>query len=342
MKFIRKLPIPQAIKEDLPLGDGLKIKKEALFRELEDIFTSKSERFLLIVGPCSADREEPILEYCRRLRGLSDALGEHFLIIPRLFTSKPRTLGAGYTGISSRPAPSGDDDMLRGIIAARRMLLRVAEESGFFGADEILYPENLRYYSDLIAYATVGARSSEDQMHRLLASGLDVPVGMKNPPSGDISVMFNSIYSSRQPHRFVYRGWEVESEGNPLSHAVIRGADYEGAHLPNYRRASLLKIASEYEKRGLTNPALIVDASHGNSLKKPEKQGEVCQDVIKSMKEEPAIRKLVKGFMIESYLLSGAQPLDGQEFGKSFTDPCLSWEETERIVYDIANGIEKI
>ena len=339
MDFIRKLPIPLELKTEMPLGaEAAKIKAERDL-ELRSIFCGDSEKFLLIIGPCSADREEPVLEYLRRLRRVADEVKEKIFVLPRLYTCKPRSSGNGYMGFMHQPDPEGAPDIFRGVAAVREFHLRAISETGFSCADELLYPENHRYFSDLLSYVAVGARSVEDQQHRLTASGLNIPVGMKNPTGGDISAMLNAVRSAQSPHRFIYRGWEVESSGNPLAHCVLRGyTDREGGYCSNCRYEDLLKTAELYEQSGLNNPAVIVDTNHANSGKNYLLQPKIALDVLKS-RCDPVLKNLIKGLMIESYLVDGAQGEDGGVLGCSITDPCLGWEKTERLIYDIADRL---
>lgn len=341
MEFYRKLPIPKEIKEQYPISPAAQAARAACLCELERIFTGKSDRFLLVIGPCSADREDAVLEYIGRLRRVQEEVADKIMIVPRIYTNKPRTTGDGYKGMFHQPDPNGAPDLLRGIVAIRRLHMRALEETGFGCADEMLYPENHRYLSDLLAYVAVGARSVEDQQHRLTASGLDIPVGMKNPTSGDIGVMMNSIAAAQHSHVFCYRGWEVKSHGNPLSHAILRGyVDQSGKTYPNYHYEDLISLAGRYETSGLQNPAVIIDTNHANSGKRYLEQIRIAKEILHNRKNSADIRKLVKGLMIESYLLDGAQSIsDKEEYGKSITDPCLGWEKTERLILDLADRL---
>lgn len=337
IKFIRKLPIPMELKEKFPLRADCAEKKVARDKQIADVFTGNSDKMVLIIGPCSADREDAVLDYISRLATVQDKVADKLIIIPRIYTNKPRTTGDGYKGMLHQPNPNATEDMLEGIIAIRRLHTRAIEESGLFCADEMLYPENYRYLSDLLAYVAVGARSSENQQHRLVSSGIDIPVGMKNPTSGDISVMLNSITAAQHPHTFLYRGWECVSSGNPLTHAILRGyVNRHGESMPNYHYEDLIHLYEEYTKRELANPALIVDANHANSGKKYYEQARICKDVLYTCNHSSGIRSMVKGFMIESYIEDGAQKIGEGCYGKSITDPCLGWEKTERLIYDIA------
>ena len=337
IEFIRKLPIPKDVKEQYPLKEEYTQKKNLRDAEIADIFEGRSDKLILVIGPCSADREDAVLDYISRLCGVQEKVEDKILIIPRIYTNKPRTTGDGYKGMIHQPDPSAAEDMLEGIIATRRLHTRVIEQTGFFCADEMLYPENFRYLSDLLSYVAVGARSVENQQHRLTASGVDIPVGMKNPTGGDISVMLNSITAAQHPHTFLYRGWECRSKGNPLTHAILRGyVTRAGEYVSNYHYKDLEDLATEYEARKLQNPALIVDANHANSGKQYDRQGDICRDVLASGKRSAQIKRLVKGFMIESYIEDGSQKTC-EVYGKSITDPCLGWEKTERLIYELAD-----
>ena len=341
MKFFRKLPIPLDIKKEFPISKEIEIIRNRTINEMNDILSGKSDRFILVIGPCSADSEEPVLDYIYRLRGVQEKVKDKILIIPRIYTNKPRTTGDGYKGMLHQPDPNSAPDLLKGIIAIRKLHMRAVNETGFVCADEMLYPENHRYLSDIIAYVAIGARSVENQQHRLTASGLDVPVGMKNPTSGDISVMMNSITAAQHSHVFCYRGWEVKSAGNPYAHAILRGyMDKHGKSHPNYHYEDLVGLVEAYEKSGLQNPAAIIDTNHSNSGKKYLEQIRIAKEVLHSMRYDSSVKKLVKGLMIESYIEDGAQKIsDCETYGKSITDPCLGWEKTERLIYDIANSL---
>ncbi len=338
LKFIRKLPIPMELKEQYPLRAEYAEAKKIRDGEIADVFTDKSNRLILIIGPCSADREDAVLDYISRLAAVQEKVKDKILIIPRIYTNKPRTTGDGYKGMIHQPNPNGAEDMLAGIIAIRRLHTRAIEETGLFCADEMLYPENYRYLSDLLSYVAIGARSVENQQHRLVASGIDVPVGMKNPTGGDISVMLNSITAAQHPHTFLYRGWECVSTGNPLAHAILRGyVNKHGEAIPNYHFEDLITLYREYSARNLANMALIVDANHSNSGKKYEEQGRICKEVLHSCRHSEQVRSYVKGFMIESYLEDGSQKIGENIYGKSITDPCLGWEKSERLIYELAD-----
>ena len=340
MIFKRKLPIPKEIKEQYPLTAELAQVKARRDKEIADVFTGKSSKMVLIIGPCSADREDAVLEYCERLAKLQEAVSDKLVLIPRVYTNKPRTTGDGYKGLLHQPDPRKTSDMLEGVIAIRRLHTNVLANTGLPTADEMLYPDNYRYLSDLLSYVAVGARSVENQEHRLTSSGIDVPVGMKNPTSGDISVMLNSIMAAQHPHTFIYRGWEVDTTGNPLAHAILRGyVNKHGESMPNYHFEELERLYNAYTAKGLQNMALIVDANHANSGKKYQEQPRICKEVLHSCRHSGEIKSMVKGFMVESYLEPGCQKIGDSVYGKSITDPCLGWEETIRLVQDIADLI---
>ena len=340
MEFKRKLPIPMEIKAQYPLTPELSRIKEARDVEIADVFTGKSDKLVLIIGPCSADREDAVMEYCERLAGLQEKVSEKLILIPRVYTNKPRTTGEGYKGLLHQPDPEQDWDMLEGVVAIRRLHTNVLANTGLSTADEMLYPDNYRYLSDLLAYVAVGARSVENQEHRLTSSGIAVPVGMKNPTSGDISVMLNSILAAQRSHTFIYRGWEVKTTGNELTHAILRGyVNKHGEAIPNYHFEDLEHLYNAYTVKGLQNIALIVDANHSNSAKKYLEQPRICKEVLHSCRHSEHIKSMVKGFMIESYLEGGSQKIGEHIYGKSITDPCIGWADTERLVQDIAELI---
>lgn len=340
MIFKRKLPIPKEIKEQYPLTAELSQIKARRGKEIADVFTGKNSKMVLIIGPCSADREDAVLEYCERLAKLQEAVSDKLVLIPRVYTNKPRTTGDGYKGLLHQPDPRKTSDMLEGVIAIRRLHTNVLANTGLPTADEMLYPDNYRYLSDLLSYVAVGARSVENQEHRLTSSGIDIPVGMKNPTSGDISVMLNSIMAAQHPHTFIYRGWEVDTTGNPLAHAILRGyVNKHGESMPNYHFEELERLYNAYTAKGLQNMALIVDANHANSGKKYQEQPRICKEVLHSCRHSGEIKSMVKGFMVESYLEPGCQKIGDGVYGKSITDPCLGWEETIRLVQDIADLI---
>ncbi len=337
MNFIRAIPTPEEIQERYPLPAEFIEKKSAFDAEIKDIFSGRSDKFILIIGPCSADNEVALLDYCKRLRTIQDKVADKILIIPRVYTNKPRTTGDGYKGMLHQPDPTKEADMLHGIIAIRKAHLNVITETGFFCADEMLYPENWLYLSDLLSYVAVGARSVENQQHRLVASGMDLPVGMKNPTSGDYSVMLNSITAAQHQHTFIYRSWEVNSLGNPYAHAILRGyVNKHGQSLPNYHFEDLIRLYHDYKNKGLENTAVIIDANHANSNKQYLQQIRICKEVLHSMRHSAEINSMVKGFMIESYIEDGAQKIEEGIYGKSITDPCLGWDKTEQLIFDIA------
>ena len=338
MNFHCKLPIPQQVKADFPVSEAMAAVKDLRDSQIKDIFSGKSDRFLLIIGPCSADHREPVLDYISRLRLLEDKVKDKILIIPRIYTNKPRTTGSGYKGMLHQPDPDQKPDLYQGIVAIRDIHMSALRDYGFTCADEMLYPENHRYLSDLLAYVAVGARSVENQQHRLTASGLAIPVGMKNPTSGDLTIMMNSITAAQHGHTFLYRGWEVESEGNPFAHAILRGyIDFAGKNVSNYHYEDLLKLYDLYGTTGLANPSAIVDTNHANSGKKFMEQIRIAKEVVTSRNQNESIHALVKGLMIESYIEDGAQGPGEHTYGKSITDPCLGWEKTERLVLELAD-----
>lgn len=326
------------IKAQYPLSPELEEKKVEFDAKVADIFIGKSDKLLLVIGPCSADSEKSVLDYTSRLAKLQEKVADKIMIIPRVYTNKPRTTGDGYKGMLHQPDPEKGSDMLEGIVAIRRLHTKVIEETGFFTADEMLYCENYRYLSDLLSYVAVGARSVENQLHRLTASGIEVPVGMKNPTSGDISVMLNSITAAQHSHTFIYRGWEVVTEGNPLAHAILRGyVNKHGQAIPNYHYEDLEHLYENYSAKGLQNLSLVVDANHSNSGKKPLEQVRICKEVLHSCRHNADINRMVKGFMIESYIEDGAQKIGEGIYGKSITDPCIGWEKTEKLVLELAD-----
>ena len=338
MVFKRKLPIPMDIKRDYPVPPAAAEAKKARDREIADVFEGKSDKLLLVIGPCSADSEEPVMEYIHRLRVLQDKVSDKILMIPRIYTNKPRTTGDGYKRMLHQPDPESRPDMLAGLLSIRHLHIRALSETGFGCADEMLYPENHRLLNDLLSYVAVGARSVENQQHRLTASGLAIPVGMKNPTGGDLSVMMNAIHAAQHAHTFIYRGWEVESAGNPLAHAILRGyVDRRGKSHPNYHYEDLTELAGLYAEGHLANPAVLIDTNHANSGKRYAEQPRIAREVLESRRYNPEIRRLVKGLMIESYLEDGAQKIGEGVFGKSITDPCLGWEKTERLVLELAD-----
>lgn len=337
MEFLRKLPTPSEIKEEFPLHKEIERIKAERDVILKNIFEGKDERLLLLIGPCSADNEDAVLDYLCRLRKAAEKVKDKIFVVPRIYTNKPRTIGAGYKGMLHQPDPERGTDMLKGIIAIREMHMRAVKETGFTCADEMLYPENHRYLSDLLAYVAVGARSVEDQQHRLTASGLGIPVGMKNPTGGDLTVMMNSIIAAQSGHTFLYRGWEVRTKGNAFAHAILRGyVDKFGRNMPNYHYEDLRHVLEIYHEREFQNPAVVVDANHSNSGKDFMEQIRISKDVVHSSRVSGEIRRLVKGLMIESYIEDGAQKVGAHCYGKSITDPCLGWDKSERLIYELA------
>ena len=340
MNFKRKLPIPMEIKEQFPLTAKMAEQKDRNDTEIKKVFTGESDKLLLVIGPCSADSKEPVLDYISRLAEVREKVKDKIVIVPRIYTGKPRTTGAGYKGMLHQPDPNEKPDMLHGIISIRELHMCALRDYGFSCADEMLYPANFRYLSDLLSYVAIGARSVENQEHRLASSGFDIPVGMKNPTGGDISVMMNAITAAQSSHTFLYRGWEVESDGNPYAHAIMRGfVDRDGHNISNYHYEDLLNLYEAYVKSGLKNPSCIVDANHANSGKKYLEQVRISKDILYSRAHNDDIKKLVKGIMIESYIEDGCQKIGDGVYGKSITDPCLGWEKTERLIYDIAEQV---
>lgn len=341
MNFKRKLPIPKDIKEQYPITEKMKKDKSERDAEIKKVFAGESDKFILVIGPCSADNMDCVLDYIGRLKKVGEQVKDKIIIIPRIYTNKPRTTGDGYKGMLHQPDPDTSPDILNGILAIRQVHMRALADYGFSCADEMLYPDNHRYLSDLLSYVAVGARSVENQQHRLTCSGLDIPVGMKNPTGGDLSVMMNSITAAQHKHTFIYRGWEVESAGNDYAHAILRGyTDYAGKSVSNYHYEDLVKLNERYDVSGLNNPAVIVDTNHANSGKKYLEQIRIADDVVYSCNHNKDLRKLVKGLMIESYIEDGAQSIGEHIYGKSITDPCLGWEKTEKLIFDIADRLK--
>lgn len=337
MEFYRKLPTPKELKEEFPASDKIQKIKAERDAEIRAIFEGKNDKLLLVIGPCSADREDAVLEYIGRLVKVQEKVKDKIFIIPRIYTNKPRTVGTGYKGMLHQPDPEKKEDMLKGIISIRELHKRAIEETGFTCADEMLYPENHRYLSDLLSYVAVGARSVENQQHRLTASGLEIPVGMKNPTGGDISVMLNSIVAAQNSHTFLYRGWEVKSHGNPYTHAILRGyVDKFGNNMPNYHYEDIRNLYEQYQKRNLPNMGVIVDTNHSNSGKQFKEQIRIAKEVMHNRQLSSDIKSLVKGLMIESYIEEGSQKIGEHVYGKSITDPCLGWEDSKKLIYDIA------
>lgn len=341
MDFKRKLPIPKEIKEQYPVTEKLAAVKAQRDADIKAVFTGESDKFLLIIGPCSADNEEAVLDYMGRLKKVADEVQDKIIIIPRVYTNKPRTTGEGYKGMLHQPNPDEKPDMLKGIIAIRDLHMRALADYGFTCADEMLYPENYRYLSDVLGYVAVGARSVENQQHRLVASGISIPVGMKNPTSGDLTVMMNSIKAAQTSHTYLYRGWEVTSSGNETAHAILRGyMDFAGRNISNYHYEDIAHLYELYQEFGLKNPSVIIDANHANSSKKYLEQIRIAKDVVYSRNHNLDIKSLVKGLMIESYIEDGAQKIGEHIYGKSITDPCLGWEKTENLIHKIADTLE--
>ena len=338
-EFVKKLPTPAEIKEQYPISKEIERIKVERDEEIRKVITGESDKFLAIIGPCSADNEEAVCDYISRLAPVQEKIKDKVIIIPRIYTNKPRTTGEGYKGIVHQPDPEGKPDLLAGLIAMRKMHMRAIEETGLTPADEMLYPENYRYLSDILSYVAIGARSVEDQQHRLTVSGFDVPAGMKNPTSGDMTVMLNSVVAAQHAHTFIYRGWEVNTDGNPLAHVILRGAvNKRGVNQPNYHYEDLMTLLSLYGERNLKNPAAIIDTNHSNSAKKFKEQIRITQEILHSRKYNKDIHTLVKGVMIESYIVEGNQSVHDRCYGKSITDPCLGWEDSEKLLYNIAEN----
>ena len=336
-EFVKKLPTPSEIKEQYPVPEKLVALKKERDQEIRDVLTGKSNKFLVIIGPCSADNEDAVCDYVSRLAKVNEKIKDKLILIPRIYTNKPRTTGEGYKGIVHQPDPEKKPDLLAGLIAMRKMQIHAMDVSGLTAADEMLYPENWRYVSDILSYVAIGARSVEDQQHRMTVSGFDVPAGMKNPTSGDLTVMLNSVYAAQHPHTFTYRGWEVNTTGNDLAHTVLRGATSKhGQNLANYHYEDLNLLLQLYNERDLKNPAAIIDSNHSNSSKQYKQQIRIIKEVMHSRKLSPDIHNLVKGVMIESYLVEGSQKVGEGVYGKSITDPCLGFEDSEQLIYDIA------
>lgn len=336
-EFVKKIPTPSEIKEQYPVPEKLVALKKERDQEIRDVLTGKSNKFLVIIGPCSADNEDAVCDYVSRLAKVNEKVKDKLILIPRIYTNKPRTTGEGYKGIVHQPDPEKKPDLLAGLIAMRKMQIHAMDVSGLTAADEMLYPENWRYISDILSYVAIGARSVEDQQHRMTVSGFDVPAGMKNPTSGDLTVMLNSVYAAQHPHTFIYRGWEVNTTGNDLAHTVLRGATSKhGQNLANYHYEDLNLLLQLYNERDLKNPAAIIDSNHSNSSKQYKQQIRIIKEVMHSRKLSPDIHSLVKGVMIESYLIEGSQKVGEGVYGKSITDPCLGFEDSEKLIYDIA------
>ena len=338
-KFLNELPSPEEIKQEYPLSAKLVQLRADRDKMIKDVISGKDDKFLLIIGPCSADNEDSVCDYVSRLTKIQEEVKEKVILVPRIYTNKPRTNGTGYKGIASQPNPEKEENMIAGLIAMRKMHIRAIAESGLTCADEMLYPENWGYVEDLLAYVAIGARSVEDQQHRLTVSGFDVPAGMKNPTSGDFSVMLNSVYAAQQSHHFVHRGFEVETTGNPYAHVILRGAtNKHGNNVANYHYEDLMRLHEKYEKMDVVNPATIIDTNHSNSGKKYKEQIRIAKEILHSRRHSEDLHKLVKGLMIESYIEEGAQSIGEGIYGKSITDPCLGWADTQKLIYDIAEG----
>ena len=336
-EYIRKLPTPDEIREEFPFPAHLTELKKKRDEEIRKVLTGESNKFLVIIGPCSADNEDSVCDYVSRLARINEDVKDRLILIPRIYTNKPRTTGEGYKGIVHQPNPEQKPDFLSGLIAMRKMHIRAVEESGLTAADEMLYPENWGYVSDLLSYVAIGARSVEDQQHRIVVSGFDIPAGMKNPTSGNLTVMLNSVYASQHPHSFIYRGYEVKTNGNELAHTVLRGAtNKHGESTPNYHYEDLSQLCELYGKSGLENPAVIIDTNHSNSGKQWDQQARIAKEVLHSTRHSGDIHRMVKGLMIESYLLDGNQKPEGGVYGLSITDACIGWGKTEQLVYDLA------
>ncbi|MBQ7920291.1 MAG: 3-deoxy-7-phosphoheptulonate synthase [Lachnospiraceae bacterium] len=337
-EFVQKLPTPEEIRKEYALPENLVALKKERDEEIRKVFTGESNKFLVVIGPCSADNEDSVCDYINRLAKVNEKVKDKLIIVPRIYTNKPRTTGEGYKGMVHQPDPEKKPDFLAGLLAMRKMHIRAMSESGLTAADEMLYPENWGYVSDILSYVAIGARSVEDQQHRLTVSGFDVPAGMKNPTSGDFSVMLNSVYAAQHAHSFIYRGYEVNTTGNPLAHTVLRGANNKhGQNIPNYHYEDLNRLIQMYGEMNLVNPACVIDANHSNSNKQFEQQIRIVKEVMHSRKLSNDIHNLVKGVMIESYIEEGCQKVGGGIYGKSITDPCLGWNDTEKLLYDLAD-----
>jgi 3-deoxy-7-phosphoheptulonate synthase len=338
--YVREMPSVKDILGTMPVSEDLERIKEQRDEEIKAVFSGESEKFLVIIGPCSADNEDAVCEYVSRLAELQDEVKEKLILVPRIYTNKPRTTGEGYKGMAHQPKPSEEPNMVKGLKAIRKMHIRALKESHLPAADEMLYPGNYPYLSDILSYVAIGARSVENQLHRLTVSGLDIPAGMKNPTSGDLEVMLNSVQAAQLPHVFVYNGWEVKTPGNPLAHSILRGAvNQYGSNIPNYYYEDLVRLADVYKKRNLLCPSIVVDTNHANSNKKFAEQPRIAKEVMRSRQHSRTLRNKVKGLMIESYLVEGAQKISENIYGKSITDPCLGWEDSEKLVKDLAEYV---
>ena len=339
-EYLNKMPSGEEIKELYPLSSKLVEIKKQRDKEIREVFEGKLNKLVLVIGPCSADREDSVCEYVSRLSKVQEEVKDKVILVPRVYTNKPRTNGDGYKGIMHQPDPQREPNMAEGVVALRKMHIRVMEVSGLTAADEMLYPENYAYLDDILSYVAIGARSVENQQHRLTVSGLDIPVGMKNPTGGDLNVMFNSVYAGQHAHTFEYQKWEVKTKGNPLTHAILRGSvDKNGGNHVNYHYEDLLEVTEMYAQKGLLNPAIIVDTNHANSKKKYDQQPRIAMEILNSCNNNSEIKKIVKGLMIESYLVGGTQPVTGDVFGQSITDGCIGWEETRNLIHNIAEKI---
>lgn len=336
-QYLREMPTVKEILQTMPLSVNMKKLKQRRDEEIRAVFERRSDKFLLIIGPCSADNEDAVCDYVTRLARVQEEVKDKIIVIPRIYTNKPRTTGEGYKGMVHQPRPTEEPNMVKGLKAIRKMHIRALEECHLPAADEMLYPGNYPYLEDLLSYVAVGARSVENQLHRLTVSGLDVPAGMKNPTSGDIEVMLNSVQAAQMPHVFVYNGWEVRTTGNSLAHCILRGGvDKYGMNIPNYHYEDLIRVAEAYKKRNLMNPAIIIDTNHANSNKRYHEQPRIAKEVMRSREHSRTLRNMIVGLMIESYLVEGSQKIGENIYGKSITDPCLGWEDSERLIKDIA------
>lgn len=339
-EYLRKIPSVNEIIHEMPLPENLCRLKKERDKEISRVFKGESDKFLIIIGPCSADNEDAVCEYVSRLSKLQDEVKDRFILIPRIYTNKPRTTGEGYKGMMHQPDPKEKPNIVEGLKALRRMHLRLLRESGLTAADEMLYPSNYPYLEDVLSYVAVGARSVENQQHRLTVSGLDMPVGMKNPTSGDLNVMLNSVQAGQAAHVFIYRGYEVKTSGNPYTHCILRGAmNHHGQYIPNYHYEDMIRLAEMYKKRNLKYPSVIVDTNHANSGKKFEEQPRISWEVCRSMRSSRVLKAVIKGLMIESYLIEGSQDISGREFGQSITDPCLGWDDSRKLILGLAQEI---
>ncbi|MBQ3932873.1 MAG: 3-deoxy-7-phosphoheptulonate synthase [Lachnospiraceae bacterium] len=337
-QFIKQMPTPEKVKTDYPISPELAKIKESRDAEIKKVFTGENDKFLLIIGPCSADNEDSVADYCNRLAKVQEKVKDKIICIPRIYTNKPRTTGMGYKGMLHQPDPEKKPDLLAGLAAIRKMHIRILGETGLSAADEMLYPENYRYVSDILSYVAIGARSVEDQQHRLTVSGMDVPAGMKNPTSGDLSVMINSVVAAQSKHTFIYGGYEVKTSGNELAHTILRGAvNKHGQCIPNYHYEDLIRLSNIYAEHDLKNPAVIVDCNHSNSGKQFKEQIRISKEVLHSMRHSEDVKKITKGLMIESYIEEGCQKVEEHIYGKSITDPCLGWDDTEKLILEIAD-----